>query len=67
MDQAATQLIDTAANLGIEVCFANPGTTEMPIVRALDKVSVCELSLACTKMSAQELRTAMAGLPKTRH
>src|ERR1700680_4494018 len=34
----AESLIRTAAAAGIEVCFANPGTTEMPIVAALDAV-----------------------------
>jgi acetolactate synthase-1/2/3 large subunit len=28
----------TAANSGVRVCFANPGTTEMPLVAALDGV-----------------------------
>lgn len=34
----AESLIHTALNAGVEVCFANPGTTEMPLVRALDEV-----------------------------
>ncbi len=34
----AEALIATALNEGIEVCFANPGTTEMPMVAALDSV-----------------------------
>lgn len=34
----AERLIRTAAGLGLEVCFANPGTTEMPLVNALDAV-----------------------------
>jgi acetolactate synthase-1/2/3 large subunit len=34
----AESLIRTAAAAGIEVCFANPGTTEMPLVAALDSV-----------------------------
>src|SRR5438034_7204719 len=34
----AESLIHTALDAGIEVCFANPGTTEMPLVRALDDV-----------------------------
>ncbi len=29
-------LLQTAAERGVEVCFANPGTTEMPMVEALD-------------------------------
>jgi acetolactate synthase-1/2/3 large subunit len=32
-------LVETAAAEGVEVCFANPGTTEMPLVTALDAVS----------------------------
>ena len=31
-------LIRTAQTAGIEICFANPGTTEMPLVAALDAV-----------------------------
>ncbi len=32
----AELLMDSAANAGIDTCFANPGTTEMPLVAALD-------------------------------
>jgi acetolactate synthase-1/2/3 large subunit len=32
----AESLIRTAINAGIKICFANPGTTEMPLVSALD-------------------------------
>jgi acetolactate synthase-1/2/3 large subunit len=32
----ADALVRAASGAGIEVCFANPGTTEMPIVTALD-------------------------------
>src|SRR6266480_140901 len=34
----AEALLQTAIKAGLEVCFANPGTTEMPLVRALDDV-----------------------------
>ncbi len=34
----ATALLETAAAAGVDVCFANPGTTEMPLVAALDRV-----------------------------
>src|SRR3954447_16695733 len=34
----AESLVGTAAAAGVEVCFANPGTTEMDLVRALDAV-----------------------------
>ncbi len=38
MTTGAVSLVETALRAGVEVCFANPGTTEMPIVVALDKV-----------------------------
>ncbi|EKX60375.1 acetolactate synthase large subunit [Streptomyces ipomoeae] len=34
----ARALVETAAAGGVQVCFANPGTTEMPLVSALDEV-----------------------------
>jgi acetolactate synthase-1/2/3 large subunit len=34
----AESLIRTAAAAGVQLCFANPGTTEMPLVAALDAV-----------------------------
>ncbi|HKS99274.1 MAG TPA: thiamine pyrophosphate-binding protein, partial [Rugosimonospora sp.] len=34
----AEALVRTAAGCGVQVCFANPGTTEMPLVLALDRV-----------------------------
>jgi acetolactate synthase I/II/III large subunit len=34
----AHALLDTARKLGVRVCFANPGTTELALVRALDEV-----------------------------
>ncbi len=33
----AELLVKTAIEAGVEVCFGNPGTTELPIVTALDK------------------------------
>lgn len=35
----AEMLIKTAVKAGIEVCFTNPGTTEMPLVCAFDAVA----------------------------
>jgi acetolactate synthase-1/2/3 large subunit len=35
----AELLVKTAIGMGIKVCFANPGTTELPIVGAFDKVT----------------------------
>ena len=34
----AEALVATAVSTGVEVCFANPGTTELPLVMALDSV-----------------------------
>src|ERR1700722_4062631 len=34
----AESLIRTALAAGVDTCFANPGTTEMPLVAALDSV-----------------------------
>jgi acetolactate synthase-1/2/3 large subunit len=35
----AEALIKTAVDCGIEICFANPGTTELPLVAALDRIA----------------------------
>jgi acetolactate synthase-1/2/3 large subunit len=35
---AAESILRTAAEAGVEICFANPGTTEMALVAALDRV-----------------------------
>jgi len=34
----AEALVATAVSAGVEICFANPGTTELPLVMALDTV-----------------------------
>jgi acetolactate synthase-1/2/3 large subunit len=34
----AEALLRTAVSAGVDVCFANPGTTELPLVTALDNV-----------------------------
>jgi acetolactate synthase-1/2/3 large subunit len=36
MENGAQRLINTLANLGVDACFANPGTSEMQLVGALD-------------------------------
>jgi len=38
MPTGAEVMFSTAASGGVDVCFANPGTTEMPMVAALDRV-----------------------------
>jgi acetolactate synthase-1/2/3 large subunit len=42
----------TAVKAGIEVCFANAGTTELPLVRALEKVPEYGRFCACLKEDA---------------
>jgi acetolactate synthase I/II/III large subunit len=49
----ADSLIQTFVNAGVNICFANPGTTEMPIVRAIDEASgmravLCLFEGVCT-------------------
>jgi acetolactate synthase-1/2/3 large subunit len=36
---AAVHMLESAARAGVDVCFANPGTTEMALVDALDRVA----------------------------
>ena len=38
MANGAARLIEAAVASGVELCFTNPGTTEMPLVAALDDV-----------------------------
>jgi acetolactate synthase I/II/III large subunit len=42
----AESLIRTAVGAGVDICFANPGTTEMPLVAALDSVDGMRAVLA---------------------
>ncbi|MBW2236412.1 MAG: acetolactate synthase large subunit, partial [Deltaproteobacteria bacterium] len=42
----AESLLQTAASAGVEICFANPGTSEMPVVAALDRVAGIRAVLA---------------------
>ncbi len=42
----ATALIETLAECGVEFCFANPGTSEMHLVQALDAVPQIKSVLA---------------------
>lgn len=36
--ETAVRMLETFADAGVEVCFANPGTSEMHLVAALDRV-----------------------------
>jgi acetolactate synthase I/II/III large subunit len=49
----ADALVAATTNLGIDVCFANPGTTELPLVKALDaapatRAVLCLFEGVCT-------------------
>src|SRR5882672_2059574 len=49
----AESLIRTLVDAGVDVCFANPGTTEMPMVRAIDETAgmravLCLFEGVCT-------------------
>jgi acetolactate synthase I/II/III large subunit len=62
----AESLLRTAAAAGIEVCFANPGTTEIPLVTALDRTPevravLCLFEGVCT--GAADGYGRMAGKP----
>lgn len=62
----AETLMMTARDLGIEVCFANPGTTEIPLVAALDTVAgirpvLCLFEGVCT--GAADGYARMTGRP----
>jgi acetolactate synthase-1/2/3 large subunit len=38
MRTGALSLVETAVSAGVQVCFANPGTTELPVVATVDQV-----------------------------
>jgi acetolactate synthase-1/2/3 large subunit len=53
MMNGAESLIRTLVDAGVDVCFANPGTTEMPMVRAIDEATgmravLCLFEGVCT-------------------
>jgi acetolactate synthase-1/2/3 large subunit len=59
-------LLNTASAAGVQVCFANPGTTEMPIVAAFDNISavkpvLCLFEGVCT--GAADGFGRMKGIP----
>jgi acetolactate synthase I/II/III large subunit len=62
----AESLIRTLIDAGLDVCFANPGTTEMPLVRALDEIAgmrsvLCLFEGVCT--GAADGYARMSGKP----
>jgi len=56
----ARALIETLANCGVELCLANPGTSEMHLVQGLDQVPGMRSVLALFEGSAPAPQTAMA-------
>ncbi len=62
----AESLFKTLVDAGVDVCFANPGTTEMPMVRAIDEMPgmravLCLFEGVCT--GAADGYARMAGKP----
>lgn len=62
----AQSLIRTLADAGVEVCFANPGTSEMHFVAALDSVPGMRGVLGLFEGSSPAPRTATRGSPGSR-
>jgi len=68
MPTGAEVMFATAVAGGVNVCFANPGTTEMPMVAALDKVAgmravLCLFEGVCS--GAADGYQRVAGVPAT--
>jgi acetolactate synthase-1/2/3 large subunit len=62
----AESVINTAVAAGLDVCFANPGTTEIPLVQAIDntpgmRAVLCLFEGVCT--GAADGYARMAGKP----
>ncbi|QUH02677.1 acetolactate synthase large subunit [Saccharopolyspora erythraea] len=64
--KGAEGLLATAIEAGVRVCFANPGTTEMPLVEAFDAVPGIRTVLGLSEgvvTGAADGYTRMAGVP----
>ncbi|MDC3328847.1 thiamine pyrophosphate-binding protein [Pseudomonadales bacterium] len=59
----ARSLIQSLLNAGVEVCFANPGTSEMHLVQAMDASLRSEGFYVCLKAFAQGRPMVMPGSP----
>ena len=62
----AESLVRTLAESGVEVCFANPGTSEMHFVAALDRLDLIRCVLALQEnvaTGAADAYARMAGEP----
>ncbi len=62
----AESLVRTLVDGGVDVCFANPGTSEMHFVAALDRVDGMRCVLACSRASRPARPTAMRAWPTSR-
>ena len=62
----AEMIFKTAADAGVEICFANPGTTELALVAALTQSKTSGLCWDSLKVSVPERPTAMGGSSKNR-
>jgi len=62
----AHSLLNTLMANGVDVCFANPGTSEMHFVAALDQLDVCAASWACSRVWSPAPRTGTGGWPTDR-
>ena len=63
----AEALIKTALGAGLDVCFANPGTTEMPLVAALDSPSGWQRDMAQQLLVQRHEMAAVPLLENTVH
>jgi acetolactate synthase-1/2/3 large subunit len=59
----AQRLIRTLVECGVDVCFMNPGTSEMHFVAALDEVPEMRASSGCSREWPPAPPTATAGWP----
>ena len=57
----AESLIRTLIDAALDVCFANPGTTELPIVQALDEVPGMRADWSPSRACARAPLTATRG------
>ncbi len=62
----AEVILQTAKDAGVKICFANKGTTELPIVAAFDKVSGIRPVLGLLKEYAPARLTATDASRKNR-
>ncbi|GAA0502528.1 acetolactate synthase I/II/III large subunit [Saccharopolyspora subtropica] len=64
--KGSESLLATAKTAGVQVCFANPGTTEIPLVEAFDQVDGVRAVLALSEgvvTGAADGHARMTGVP----